>query len=58
MIGFYVYSDKMEFICFKKQGGIYTLNNGSIKLVDTFTCFRNSILSTGNQYVTRERMDC
>ena len=39
---------QINFICFKKQGVISTLNNKPLKVVDQFTYLGSNILSTEN----------
>ena len=47
-IGLNVNSDKTEFMCFNKKGDIFTLNGGSLKLVDKFTYLGSCVSSTEN----------
>ena len=44
----HVSADKTEYMCFDQKGDIFTLNGGSLKLVDKFTYLGSSILSTEN----------
>ena len=45
-IGLYVNSDKTEFMCFKQDGDISTLDGKPLKLVDQFTYLGSNISST------------
>ena len=45
-IGFHVNADKTEYMCFNQRGDIFALNGGSLKLVDKFSYFGNSVSST------------
>ena len=45
-IGFHVNADKMEYMCFNQKRDIFTLNGGSLKLVDKLMSLSNSISST------------
>ena len=45
-VGLYVNSDKTEFICFKKKGGMSTLNGKPLKPVEQFTYLCSNISST------------
>ena len=47
-IGLYLESDKTEFMCFKENGTISTLNGKPLKLVHLFTYLRGNISSTEN----------
>ena len=47
-IGIYVNADKTKFLCFNQKRDISTLNGGSLKLVDKFTCLDSSISFTEN----------
>ena len=47
-ISLHVNADKTEYMCFNQKGDISTLNSGSLKLVNKFMYFRNSISSTEN----------
>ena len=48
-ISLHVNADKMEYMWFNQEGGISTLNGGSLKLMDKFTYLGSSILSTENR---------
>ena len=52
-IGLHLNVDKTEFMCFNQRGDIFTLNIGSLKLVDSFTYLGSSISSTENDINTR-----
>ena len=41
-IGLHVNADKMEYMCFNRNGGISTLKDGSLKLMDKFTYDTNT----------------
>ena len=45
-IGIYMISDKTEFMCFKEDGAIFSLNDKPLKLVDYFTYVGCNILSS------------
>ena len=45
-IGLYVKVSKTEFICFKQDGHISTLNGNPLKLVEQFTFLTSNISST------------
>ena len=45
-IGHHFNTDKTEYMCLNKRGDISTLNGNSLKLVDKFTYFGSSVLST------------
>ena len=45
-ISLYVNSDKTEFLCFKQNGAISSLNDMSLKSVDHFIYLRSNIAST------------
>ena len=45
-IGLDVNADKTEYMFFTQRGDISTLNDGSLKLVDKFNYFGNSVSST------------
>ena len=45
-IGFYVNTDKMEYMFFNQRGDISILNGSSLKLVDEFTDLGSSVSST------------
>ena len=44
-IGFYVKSDKTEFMCFKQYGAIFSLNSKPLKLVNQFIYLGSNISS-------------
>ena len=46
-IGLHVNADKMEYMCFN-QKDIFTLNGGSLKLVDKFMYLKSNVSSTEN----------
>ena len=45
-IGLSVNSDKMEFVCFKQDGAISTINGKCLKIVDQFAYLGSNISST------------
>ena len=45
-IGLHVNARKTEYMCFNQTDDISTLNGGSLKLVDKFTCLGSSVSST------------
>ena len=47
-IGLYVNVDKMEYMCFNQRDDIFSVNSGSLKLVDKFTYLGSGILSPKN----------
>ena len=47
-----VNADKRENMCFNQRGDIFTLNGGSLKLVDKFTYLGSSVSSTENEIST------
>ena len=51
-IGLHVNADKTEFMYFNQRGGISTLNDRSLKLVDKFTDLERSVSSTENDIKT------
>ena len=55
-ISLHVNADKMEYMCFNQKGDIFTLNGGSLKLMDKFMYLRSSISSTENDI--NMRMNC
>jgi len=52
-VGLYVNSDKTEFMSFKKQGDISTLDGKPLKLVEKFTYLGSNISSTESDVNTR-----
>ena len=48
-----MHTDKMEYMCFNKEGAISTVNGGSLKLVEKFTYLVSSISSTKSRVYTR-----
>ena len=53
VIGLYVNTDKMEYMCFNQRSNISTLNGSSLKLVDKFTDLGSSVSSTETDINTR-----
>ena len=51
--GFYVNTDKTEYMCFNQRSDIPTLNGGSLKLVYKFTYLGSSVSFTENDINTR-----
>ena len=47
-IGLHRNADKTEYMFLNQRGDIYTLNGGSLKLVDKFTHFASSVSSIKN----------
>ena len=47
-IDLHVNVNKTEYMRFNPKGDIFTLNGGSLKLVDKFTCFGSNVSSTEN----------
>ena len=47
-IGIHLNADKTKYTCFNQKGDIFTVNGGSLKLVDKFTYLGSSISSTEN----------
>ena len=45
-IDFLANPDKIEFVCFKQDGAITTLNGNLLKLIDQFSYISNNISST------------
>ena len=45
-IGFHVNANETEYLRFEREGATTTLNSSPLKLVDKFTYFGSSILST------------
>ena len=45
-IGFHMNIDKTDYMCFKQEGAISTLNGRPLKLVDKFTYLGSNISST------------
>ena len=43
----------MEYTCFNQRGGISTLNDGSLKLVNTFAYLQSGVSSEEN-YINRQ----
>ena len=52
-IGLHVNAHKMKYMCFNQTGGISTLGNSSLKLVDKFTYLGSSVSSTKKDIDTR-----
>ena len=50
-IRFYLNADKTEYMCFNQNGDIVTLNDGSLKLVDKFTCQGSNVSSIENDII-------
>ena len=44
-IGLHTNANKTEFVCFKREGAISTLNSKTLKLVDNFTYLSSNISS-------------
>ena len=55
-IGLHVNVDKTDYTCFNLRGGISTLNDSSLKLVDKFTYLGNSFSLTETDINTRLAM--
>ena len=53
-ISLYVYSDKTEFMCFKQDGGISSLNDKPLKLVDQFIDLGSNISPTKDDFSIRK----
>ena len=47
-IGLHMNVDKTEYVCFNQKGDIFTLNDGSLKLVDKFSYLCRNVSSTEN----------
>ena len=47
-IGFHANVDRIEYMCFDKEGNISTLNSGSLQLVEKFMYPCSSVSSTEN----------
>ena len=47
-ISLHVNADKTEYVCYKQEGDILTLNDGSLELVNNLTYLRSSVSSTEN----------
>ena len=45
-IGFYMNTNKTEYMCFNREGAISTQNGAPLKLVDNFTYLSSSVSST------------
>ena len=51
-------SNKMESMCFNREGTISSINGSPLKLVDKFMYFGSSISSTESQSIPNKDMDC
>ena len=49
--GLHMNANKTEYMSFKQEGAISTLNGGPLKLVNKFICLSSSVSSTVNIYL-------
>ena len=48
----------MEYMCFNREGAIFTLNGGPLKLTVKFMLLGSSISSTESDVIIRKAVNC